>query len=560
MSQVKQDGNDVNPFLVSIKSPVSNQMASIYMVRLAELRPHVLASAAKAMAHSPDKITYCERIIKLKRGTGLCLIVGILFKELKKRPKLLAQYHKKAGKAIAAPLPPAGSCILAPTKNEQGAIETKDGALPEYYSPADLVFLEDESGRVGLTGNVETTGLVSGIALAIIGESVTGETFQVSRICHVGFAPCPIPMPIYSCTTKSTKAKNPVIVFLSGLRIRNSSSETCAYLSKLGKTIQSLLERFKLVRVIIAGDSLNITTLPIVPLSIKPVQHVEPSLVKSLYSQDKPSKPDKSDKLSKSDKSGKIEKKHKSKYVDDDDDDECMSIGTKLKPTTPLQLFDAWLESTSRITSIDLLPGYMDPTNHALPQQPFDACLIPKALTTGRVHTFTNPCVMRINECLLYGNSGQPILDLYTFCDSKMVTRSSTSSTSISSTTATTLDASISSKTAEPRDPRDPSIAYMEATLVWRHMAPTMPDSLACLHVGGNKDHFIFKTTPHIYFAGNQPRFASSTVRSTCINNSNRELQEVTCRLISIPAVQQSNSLVVFNLVDYSCISIDLLK
>ena len=558
MSKVKQDGNDVNPFLVSIKSSVSNQMASIYMLRLAELRPHVLASAARAMAHYPDKIAYCERIIKLKRGTGLCLIVGILFKELKKRPKLLAQYHKKAGKAIAAPLPPAGSCIIVSTKNERGIAETKDGVLPEYYSSADLLFLEDESGRVGLTGNVETTGLVSGIALAIIGQSVTGETFQVSRICHVGCAPCSISRPIYSVTPES---KHRIIVFLSGLRIRDSSAETMGFLSSVGKTIQSLSERFALERVIIAGDSLNITTLPIVPLSIKPVQHVEPSLVQSLYSQDKVSKLDKSDKSDKtlqSDKSDKTEKKRKFKY--DVDGDESMSSSTtvtKLKTTTPLQVLDTWLEKLCQIAPIDLLPGYMDPTNHALPQQPFDPCLIPKSLATGRVHTFTNPCMIQLNECILYGNSGQPITDLYTFCDSKTVPTSASIYTS-TSTLSNAIDVSVASK---PTEPRDPSIAYMEATLVWRHMAPTMPDSLACLHVGGKKDTFIFKTTPHVYFAGNQPRFASSIVRSeSVVGGGNFEVQPVTCRLISIPVIQQSNTLVVFNLVDNGCISIDLLK
>lgn len=530
MSKVKQDGNNVNPFLVSIKAPVSNQMASIYMLRLAELRPHVLMSAARAMARLPDKITYCERIIKLKRGTGLCLIVGILFKEMKKRPKLLSQYHKKAGKAIAAPLPPAGSCIITNASLlTKGTLDTKDGTLPEYYSPTDLVFLEDETGRVGLTGSIETTGFVSGIALAIIGESVTGETFKVVHICHVGCAPSPTtPMPMSMPIYSTTGTKNQAIVFLSGLRIQNTSLETTAFLSRVGKTIQFLSERYTLARVIIAGDSLNITTLSIVPLSIKPVQHVEPSRIQSLYSQDKPD--------------------------ESEQDDVNMFISAESKQKTPLQVFDAWLANLAQVVTIDLLPGYMDPTNHALPQQPFDSCLISRALATKRVHTLTNPCMLQLNGCSLYGNSGQPITDLVTFCDSKRVT----------STTSATDAHSLSDAISKTDESKDPTIAYMEATLLWRHMAPTMPDSLACLHVGGNEDNFIFRTTPHVYFAGNQPRFASSTVKSTCIDsntsNGTREIRPVSCHLISIPVVQQSNALVVFNLVDQSCISFDLLK
>lgn len=50
-----------------------------------------------------------------------------------------------------------------------------------------------------------------------------------------------------------------------------------------------------------------------------------------------------------------------------------------------------------------------------------------------------------------------------------------------------------------------------EATLKWRHIAPTAPDTLWC-HPFFTVDPFIIVETPDIYAIGCQPRFATRLV------------------------------------------------
>ncbi len=52
------------------------------------------------------------------------------------------------------------------------------------------------------------------------------------------------------------------------------------------------------------------------------------------------------------------------------------------------------------------------------------------------------------------------------------------------------------------------ALERLHATLMWRHMAPTAPDSLGCYPVK-NFDPFILEDAPDVYFAGNQPGFST---------------------------------------------------
>jgi DNA polymerase delta subunit 2 len=48
----------------------------------------------------------------------------------------------------------------------------------------------------------------------------------------------------------------------------------------------------------------------------------------------------------------------------------------------------------------------------------------------------------------------------------------------------------------------------MEATLRWRHLAPTAPDTLAC-YPFADADPFVLQECPHVYAAGGQPEFGT---------------------------------------------------
>ena len=58
-------------------------------------------------------------------------------------------------------------------------------------------------------------------------------------------------------------------------------------------------------------------------------------------------------------------------------------------------------------------------------------------------------------------------------------------------------------------------LSILEYTLRWAHLFPTAPDSLGCFpYQHEHTDPFVLRDCPHVYFAGNQPKFATSTYTS----------------------------------------------
>lgn len=56
-------------------------------------------------------------------------------------------------------------------------------------------------------------------------------------------------------------------------------------------------------------------------------------------------------------------------------------------------------------------------------------------------------------------------------------------------------------------------MATLTRTLEFRHMAPTAPDTLGCYpYAEEQEDPFVMRECPHVFFAGNQPRFESTLV------------------------------------------------
>ena len=76
-----------------------------------------------------------------------------------------------------------------------------------------------------------------------------------------------------------------------------------------------------------------------------------------------------------------------------------------------------------------------------------------------------------------------------------------------------------------------------EATLKWRHMAPTAPDTLWC-HPFFTVDPFIIAETPDIYAIGCQPRFATRLVK----DGKRRS------RVVLVPSFAQTGILVLVGL------------
>ena len=64
-------------------------------------------------------------------------------------------------------------------------------------------------------------------------------------------------------------------------------------------------------------------------------------------------------------------------------------------------------------------------------------------------------------------------------------------------------------KNSDLKDPLD----ALESLVRWSHLAPTCPDTLGCFPFTV-KDPFVIEKLPHIFFVGNQEKYASKTATS----------------------------------------------
>ena len=79
----------------------------------------------------------------------------------------------------------------------------------------------------------------------------------------------------------------------------------------------------------------------------------------------------------------------------------------------------------------------------------------------------------------------------------------------------------------------------LTATLLWRHLTPTSPDSLGC-HPYTDDDPFYINKLPNVYFYGNSKDFSTKLI----LNEKNKSI----IRLITIPKFYESKTIVLVNI------------
>lgn len=178
---------------------------------------------------------------------------------------------------------------------------------------------------------------------------------------------------------------------------------------------------------------------------------------------------------------------------------------------SPPRHLDAFLAQLASIAPVDVMPGSTDPSHAALPQPPLHRALLPKSLPL--VDRVTNPHCARIGGCRVLGSAGQNVEDVMSF-----------------------------SSFDEPLD-------VLESMFMWRHLAPTAPDTLAC-HSFTDRDPFVITERPSVLFAGNQSEF------STRLVNPDDGSEPV--RLISVPSFWSSPIFCLVDLDDLSVIPVSL--
>lgn len=152
------------------------------------------------------------------------------------------------------------------------------------------------------------------------------------------------------------------------------------------------------------------------------------------------------------------------------------------------------------------MPGPLDPANYMLPQQPFHPCMFPQASQNSSFQAVSNPYDCELDGVSIVGCSGQNVCDLL--------------------------------RSTQINDP----LTALRQTLIWSHIAPTAPDTLAS-YPYIDSDPFILKSCPHIYFAGNCSSFATAM----------HEMDNKKTRLICIPSFAQTQSVVLVDLGSLEC-------
>ncbi|KAD3336311.1 hypothetical protein E3N88_31830 [Mikania micrantha] len=306
-----------------------------------------------------------------------------------------------------------------------------------FVHPDDTLVLEDESGRVNLKGNVLSPSVyVTGNVVALHGKETDAGDFFVDDVLEAGLPP--------QLDLPNKSGEDKYVVLVSGLNVGSSSSNPLQ-LQLLVDHITGHLgdekeqqSASKIVQVVVAGNSVK-------------VRH---GLLngQNLASKD------------------------------------------QSKLSEPIKELDIFLTQIAAGIPIDIMPGYNDPANFALPQQPLNKCLFPGSSAYNTFRSCTNPHLFDVDNVRFLGTSGQNIDDL--------------------------------EKYSEAKD----TLEFMERTLRWRHLAPTAPNTLGC-YPFTDRDPFFIESCPHVYFIGNQNKYATRILKG---------LEGQVVRLISIPRFSET--------------------
>ncbi|KAJ3086026.1 hypothetical protein HK102_013588 [Quaeritorhiza haematococci] len=334
--------NRSNEFLITQRC-YTQQYSGIYFSRLTLLRKRVLRVATerwKKRVFNGRAPQYVERILDVPPGQ-VCFVAGTIYAEMPLKPNVLDELAKETS-------------IVMPPPNTK------------YVSEKDTILLEDESGRLVLTGQtIKDVVLVTGVVIGALGRETNGGQFEVLDICYPDMKPqSPLSTP---------NNQHSWIAFASGLSIGDGVHFDIRLqmfmdylLGELGNEEDQSFSA-NVVRLVIAGNSL--------------------------------AKPQ----VNEDDK--KLLKKFGSEYPSLD--------------SHPTRIVDVMLSELCSGMPVDVMPGNKDPTNCALPQQPMHFAMFPKSCRYSTFNAVTNPYAFELGGASVIGTSGQTIDDIFRYVGTK---------------------------------------------------------------------------------------------------------------------------------------------
>ncbi|KAJ2846311.1 DNA polymerase delta small subunit Cdc1, partial [Coemansia erecta] len=172
---------------------------------------------------------------------------------------------------------------------------------------------------------------------------------------------------------------------------------------------------------------------------------------------------------------------------------------------------DGFLADIAANVPVAIMPGAADPADTSLPQQPLPRSLLPQCSQYSGFSSLTNPALLQLDGLYLLGSSGQNIDDLRRYSS-------------------------------------EPASRLAAASLGWRHIAPTAPDTLWC-YPFTTHDPFVLHDTPHVYFVGNQSQFDSVVTRGPDGQST---------RVVMIPRFADTNQIVLVNMRTLECSTLEI--
>ncbi|KAF3770897.1 hypothetical protein M406DRAFT_245722 [Cryphonectria parasitica EP155] len=447
------------------------QYADTYFLRLTQIKPAVeeVAEAAwEGTVIGGETAKKVSRVLDVRQGE-LCWVAGTVYVDMPMKPNILDDVSKD--RWISAP-----------------------SSVVKYFSDdgRDAVMLEDDSGRLRLTGDfLKSHVLVTGCIVAVMGTENESGDFEVIDVKFADLPPQPDRWAVTNPTGTNGSAKGKTatkggdvdmtdapstgtggkIAIVSGL---NFSGDDTSYTMELNLLLEYLLgdaldpsaqaELSKISRLIIAGNSI-----------IAANSHADVSAT--------------ADKVATSKKYG---------------------YDSSAYNALPSQIFDDFLSELLPSLPVTLLPGEHDPANASYPQQPVHMAVFPKSRAfaavpdsdeKGWLDAVTNPWEGEVDGWRLLGTGGQNVDDVFKYVDS------------------------------------EDRLGMMEAMCRWRCSAPTAPDTLWS-YPFQDDDPFVMKECPHVYFVGCQPEFGSRVI-------SGPDGQMV--RLIAVPSFSASKEIVLLD-------------
>ena len=213
-------------------SGLNHQYANLYFTRLAYLGQEVKKTAKGRwgeLAKNPSKT------LDVEPGTE-AVIVGTLYKDMKKKPNILNEMERDLFEEKKAP--------------------TEEEASDKYIGEGDTLMIEDESGRLVLKGDaLRDRTLVSGVVVAVRGAVNQSGEFEVEDICLPGL-PEQQPLP-----AGPQRGGDRFVALVSGLHLGHESQPMLPlemmreYLTGLLGGGEEHAAQASTVRLVIAGNS-----------------------------------------------------------------------------------------------------------------------------------------------------------------------------------------------------------------------------------------------------------------------------------------------------------------